>query len=114
MALKQTYIPDRGDIVFLNFSPTKGSEQRGYRPAIVLSSFRYHQISGLCVALPITSKVKGFIFELVLPQNLKTEGVVLCDQVKSVDLRARKVKFLEKTPTGFCDEAVRMLNAIIK
>lgn len=114
MAVKQTYAPERGDIVALNFSPTKGSEQRGYRPALVVSSTRYHKISGLCIVLPITSKVKGFIFELALPENLQTKGVVLCDQVKSLDLRARKINFLEKTTPGFCDEAVRMLNAIMK
>lgn len=83
------YIPQRGDIIWLDFDPTLGSEQSGRRPALVLTSFDYNVRSGLCVVCPITSKAKGYPFEVPLPDDCPISGVCLADHIKSQDLRVR-------------------------
>ena len=85
------YIPERGDLVWLSFDPQKGSEQAGFRPALVLSCAAYNRF-GLCLLCPITSKIKGYPFEVVLPNDSTIQGAVLCDQIRSVDWRARRIK----------------------
>jgi mRNA interferase MazF len=89
------YIPDRGDIVFLNFDPTKGHEQRGHRPALVLSPISYNQKTSLALFMPITNKQKGYPFEVILPSELKTQGVILADQIKCLDWKDRGIEFVE-------------------
>jgi mRNA interferase MazF len=89
------YIPDRGDIVFLNFDPTRGHEQRGHRPALVLSPISYNRKTSLALFMPITNKQKGYPFEVVLPAELKTQGVVLADQLKCLDWKDRSIEFVE-------------------
>ena len=86
------YIPDRGDIVWLSFKPQAGREQKGRRPALVLSPKSYNGKVGLLIACPITNHIKGYPFEVELPQKLPVRGVVLSDQVKSLDWRARKAE----------------------
>lgn len=90
-----TYIPDRGDIVWLNFNPQLGHEQAGLRPALVISPKTYNEKSGLMLACPITSKVKGYPFEVRIKAK-KVDGAILADQVKSLDWRVRKPSFCEK------------------
>lgn len=85
------YTPKRGDIVWLNFNPQKGHEQAGKRPAFVISPEKYNKATGLMLCCPITSKKKGYPFEVAL-QNLPIEGVILCDQIKSLDFRARDAR----------------------
>ena len=85
------YVPDEGDIVWLDFTPHSGHEQAGRRPAVVLSPKVYNSRSGLLVCVPITNKIKGYPFEVVLAGNGAT-GVVLADQVKSLDWRTRKAE----------------------
>ena len=92
----ETYFPDRGDIVWLNFTPQTGHEQRGKRPALILSPKIYNEKTSLCVCLPITSKVKGYPFEVPLPKGLEVEGVILSDQIKNLDYVARDVSFICK------------------
>jgi mRNA interferase MazF len=89
------YIPDRGDIVFLNFDPTKGHEQRGHRPALVLSPISYNKKTSLALFMPITNKQKGYPFEVILPSELKTQGVILADQIKCLDWKDRGIEFVE-------------------
>jgi mRNA interferase MazF len=85
----EAYIPNRGDIVWLNFSPQVGHEQEGLRPALVLSPKFYNQRSGMMLACPITSKIKQYPFEVRIKiKNI--DGVILADQVKSLDWRERK------------------------
>ncbi|WP_457607441.1 endoribonuclease MazF [Nitratifractor sp.] len=91
------YVPERWDIVWLDFNPQSGHEQRGRRPALVLSPRIYNEKTSLCLCLPITSKVKGYPFEVPL-EGLPVEGVVLSDQLKSLDFRAREASFLCKVP----------------
>jgi len=90
------YVPDRGDLVWLEFTPQAGSEQRGRRPALVLSPNSYNGKVGLALFCPVTSKIKGYPFEVQLPDGSAVGGVVLSDQLKSLDWRLRKVKFIER------------------
>lgn len=89
-------IPDRGDIVWMPFDPQRGHEQAGRRPALVLSPAIYNQVAGLLICCPITSRSKGWRFEVALPTGAKTQGVVLSDQLKSFDWRARGVDWIEQ------------------
>lgn len=87
------YTPSRGDVVWVTFTPQAGHEQAGRRPAIIVSPRAYNARVGLAVLCPITSQIKGYPFEVVLPPGLPVAGVVLADQVKSLDWRARKAEF---------------------
>ncbi len=97
--IKANYVPDRGDIVWLNFTPQTGHEQRGKRPALILSPKIYNEKTSLCICLPITSKVKGYPFEVALPKGFKIEGVILSDQVKNLDFVARDITYICKAPS---------------
>ncbi len=90
------YVPDRGDLVWLEFTPQTGSEQAGRRPALVISPKAYNAKVGLALFCPVTSRVKGYPFEVVLPEGSGVVGVVLADQLKSLDWRARKAKLIER------------------
>jgi mRNA interferase MazF len=95
------YIPDRGHIILLDFDdPSVGHEQAGRRPAIVLSLLAYNGKVGLAVVCPITKQAKGYPWEVPLPTGLRTQGVVLADQIKSLDWRIRDAEFVEQAPTG--------------
>lgn len=89
------YVPERGDIIWLSFSPQSGVEQAGRRPAIVLSPSSYNEKSGLILVCPVTSKQKGYPFEVALSDSLTTSGTVLSDQVRSLDWRVREASFIE-------------------
>lgn len=90
------YIPARGDIVWLKFSPQLGHEQAGYRPALYVSPVKYNEIVGLAIFCPITLQQKGYPFEVKLPQNLEIEGVILTDQIKSLDWKERQLLHLNQ------------------
>ena len=93
-----TYIPDRGDLVWLTFTPQAGYEQAGRRPAVVLSPAAYNGKVGLALFCPVTNQVKGYPFEVALPEGLPVSGVILADQVRSLDWRARQVKKIATLP----------------
>jgi len=93
--VKNSYIPDQGDLVWLDFNPQKGREQANRRPAIVLSPKNYNQKTGLALMCPITSRAKGYPFEIIVQDN-KISGVVLTDQIKNLDWQERKVSFVKK------------------
>jgi mRNA interferase MazF len=107
------YIPDRGDIVWLNFSPHAGHEQAGNRPALVLSPRDYNDKVGLAVFCPITSRVKDFPFEVLLPEGFRIAGVVLADQVKSLDWRSRQVEFVVAAPAAVVDDVVAKILSLM-
>jgi len=86
------YIPDRGDIVWITFNPQAGHEQAGRRPALVLSPKAYNGKVGLALLCPITSQIKGYPFEVLIPDGLPVNGVILADQVKSLDWKARNAE----------------------
>ncbi|MBN1449881.1 MAG: endoribonuclease MazF [Anaerolineales bacterium] len=86
------YVPERGDVVWISLNPQAGHEQAGRRPALVLSPKAYNSKVGLALLCPITSQVKGYPFEVTIPDGLPVSGVILSDQVKSLDWRARNAE----------------------
>ena len=108
------YVPDRGDLVWLQFDPQAGHEQAGHRPAVVLSPRLYNQKSGLALFCPITSRIKGYPFEVVLPPGLKMEGAVLCDQIKSLDWSARPVRRAAKLPEPTIDDILAKIRVLLR
>lgn len=109
----KTYIPDRGDIVSLQFNPQTGREQAGWRPALVLSPKSYNQKVGLALFCPITKQTKGYPFEVQLSNSLKTRGVILSDHIKSLDWQGRSAKFVERLDEHSIQEVVQKIKAII-
>ncbi len=107
------YIPDSGDIVWIAFNPQAGHEQAGRRPALVLSPAAYNGKVGLAILCPITSQIKGYPFEVKIPNGLEVGGAILSDQVKSLDWKARKAEFCCKLPPAPFNEVVQKLNALI-
>ncbi|MDZ7794872.1 MAG: endoribonuclease MazF [Spirochaetia bacterium] len=93
--VSSAYVPERGDLIWLNFNLRTGHEQSGQRPAIVLSPGKYNYKTGLLLACPITSKVKGYPFEVAVRAE-KIDGVVLSDQVRSLDWKSRRANLIEK------------------
>ena len=111
--MPRPYCPKRGDIVWLTFNPTAGHEQAGHRPALVLSPEPYNRKVGLAVLCPITSRVKGYPFEVKLPDGFKVSGVVLSDQVKNLDWKARKVSFCCRAPSDVLRQVLNKLGTIL-
>ena len=107
------YVPKRGDIVWLEFKPQTGHEQSGKRPALVLSHENYNKVVGLGIFCPITSKVKGYPFEVALPENIEIQGVILSDQVKSFDWRQRNAEFICKVDNITINKVVSLINKMI-
>ncbi len=107
------YTPSRGDIVWLEFDPQSGHEQTGRRPVLVLSLLRYNSLTNYALFCPITSNVKGYAFEVILPEDLKISGAVLCDQVKSLDWKARYAKFICKVPDDITRDVLEKLNTLL-
>lgn len=107
------YIPDKGDIVWLDFDPQIGHEQKGNRPALAVSPKIYNEKSGLCLFVPITSKVKGYPFEVKINTSNIT-GVALSDQIKSLDYKSRNVKFCDKLSDEIFDQILEFIDLLIK
>jgi mRNA interferase MazF len=108
------YIPERGDIVWIEFDPSQGSEIKKTRPALVVSPLSYNQKVGLFLICPITSQVKGYPFEVLLSSQQNIKGVVLADHVKSLDWKVRKVKFEEKALSAVVNEVTEKLLLLIE
>ena len=108
------YIPDSGDIVWIMFNPQAGHEQAGHRPALVLSPKAYNGKVGLAILCPITSHVKGYPFEVKIPEGLEIGGAVLSDQVKSLDWKGRQVKFICKLPSAIYNEVIQKFSTLIR
>ncbi len=108
-----SYIPDRGDIVWINFTLQTGHEQRGKQPALVMSPKIYNEKTSLCICFPVTSKVKGYPFEVALPATLSIEGVILSDQIKNLDFRAREVNFECKVPASVIESVQKNIFALV-
>jgi len=111
--VSKEYIPDRGDIVWLDFNPQLGHEQRGRRPALVISYRVYNEKIGLGIFCPITSKIKGYPFEVIISLK-KIKGAVLSDQVKSLDWKERNIEFIEKIDEKDLEDVIEKIEAIIK
>jgi len=110
----ESYTPRRGDVVWLSFQPQAGHEQAGRRPALVLSPESYNGRVGLALFCPIARQVKGYPFEVLLPEGLGVGGVILTDQLKSWDWRVRQGEFIARIPTEIMDQVVGKLSALIE
>jgi mRNA interferase MazF len=107
------YVPDAGDLVWLTFDPHAGHEQRGRRPALILSPRAYNAKARLAIACPITSHVKGYPFEVALPDGGKVTGVVLADHVKNLDWNARRVEFAATAPVDVLIDVRERLRVLL-
>lgn len=107
------YVPNRGDFIWLAFDPQAGREQAGHRPALVLSPQPYNRVVGLALVCPITSQVKGYPYEVALPDGLKLQGVVLADQLRSLDWRARSATYIGQAPDSVIHEIQAKLQTLL-
>ncbi len=108
------YAPKRGDAVWISLSPQTGHEQAGRRPALVLSPLAYNAKVGLGLFCPITSKAKGYPFEVSIPENLEVGGVVLADQVKSLDWRKRQAEFISELPPQVVEDVLAKVRVLLE
>jgi mRNA interferase MazF len=111
--MPRRYVPQRGDLVWLSFRPQAGREQAGRRPALTLSPAAYNEKVGLALFCPITSRVKGYPFEVVVPAGLEVSGVVLSDQVRSLDWKARRAEPAGRLPATQVLEVLAKLGALL-
>jgi mRNA interferase MazF len=111
--VSKPYIPQRGDAVWITLNPQAGHEQAGRRPAVILSPAAYNGRVGLAILCPITSQIKGYPFEVVLPAGLAVTGAILSDQVKSLDWRARNASFICTLPMPTIAEVLQKLNTLV-
>ncbi len=114
MVAGRPYVPERGDAVWLTLNPRAGHEQAGRRPALVLSPLAYNRKVGLALFCPITAQVKGYPFEAAIPGGLQVAGVVLSDQVRSLDWRIRRARFICRLPSTVVDEVVKKVSALLR
>ncbi|MCV0396069.1 MAG: type II toxin-antitoxin system PemK/MazF family toxin [Rhizobiaceae bacterium] len=109
---KPPYCPEQFDVIHIQFDPQAGREQAGKRYAFVLSPAKYNALARLCVLCPITTKAKGYPFEVPVPDGHKTSGVVLADQIKSLDWSMREAEFFESRP-DMAPHVIGMLKALL-
>jgi mRNA interferase MazF len=109
----RAYVPDAGDLVWLTFDPQAGHEQRGRRPALILSPRAYNSKARLAIACPITNQVKGYPFEVPLPPGGKIGGVILADHVKNLDWKARRVEFAAKATNDIIEDVRERLRVVL-
>ena len=109
----EDYVPDRGHIVWMDFTPQVGHEQAGHRPALVLSPIEYNRKSSLALLCPITSRIKGHPFEVSLPDTSEIRGIVLADQVKSLDWKARNARYECDATSQVISEVLAKVNALL-
>ncbi|MHB8056122.1 MAG: endoribonuclease MazF [Candidatus Aminicenantales bacterium] len=113
MVTQPEFIPARGDVVWITLQPQAGHEQAGRRPAVVLSPFSYNRKVGLALFCPVTSAVKGYPWEVVLPPESPVSGVALADQVKSLDWRARSAEKICSLPPRLIAEILGKLGVLL-
>ena len=113
MVNSQTYIPQCGDVVWITLNPQAGHEQAGRRPAVVLSPQNYNGKIGLAILCPITKIIKGYPFEVLIPEGLPVVGAILSDQVKSLDWRARDAELICSLPTEIISEVLQKLVTLL-
>jgi mRNA interferase MazF len=105
--------PDAGDLIWISMSPQAGQEQAGRRPALVLSPKRYNDKAGLLLAVPVTTKAKGYPFEVALPGESSIVGVILADQVRSLDWRARRAEISGSAPKDVLTDVLQKLRLLL-
>ncbi len=113
MVSPEAYVPERGHAVWITLNPQAGHEQAGRRPAVVLSPAAYNGKVGLAIFCPITNQIKGYPFEVVIPQGLAVSGAVLADQVKSLDWRTRRAELIFPLPEATVAEVLQKLGTLL-
>ena len=113
MVRVRSYVPQRGDVVWVTLTPQAGHEQAGRRPAVVLSPADYNDKTGLAVCCPVTGQIKGYPFEVILPAGLPVTGAILSDQVRSLDWRARNAELICTLPADTIVEVLRRLLTLL-
>ena len=113
MVSRAGWTPGRGDLVWLDFDPQAGSEQAGRRPALVLSPAEYNGRVGLALFCPITRQIKGYPFEVALPAGAELDGVILADQLKSLDWRRRNAQPIASLPKPTVDEVLQKVGLLL-
>lgn len=114
MVSLRAYVPDCGDVVWVTLNPQAGHEQAGRRPALVISPKSYNSKTGLAIFCPITTHVKGYPFEVLLPQGLPVKGAILSDQVKSLDWRVRNAELICVLQAEIVSEVVLKLGLLLQ
>jgi mRNA interferase MazF len=114
MVRTSSFVPEREDVVWISIFPQAGHEQAGRRPAVVLSPAAYNGKVGLAIFCPITTQVKGYPFEVSLPEGLEIGGVALSDQLKSLDWKARRAEFICRLPEGVTLEILAKVGALLR
>jgi mRNA interferase MazF len=108
------YVPQKGDFIALSFDPQSGHEQKGRRPALVISNYLFNKHTGLAIVCPITNTSRNIPFHLPVPASSSLTGFVMVDQVKSIDFAARKAKFIEKAPAELVEDTLEVLDVCTK
>ena len=111
--MTKSYVPERGDLVWLDFAPTRGHEQSGRRPALVLTRSAYNNKTGLAVCCPVTSVKKGYVFEVELPAEAPVHGVVLVDHVRNLSFANRNCERIGAAPEATVETVAEILSALI-
>lgn len=111
--MTEEYVPDKGDLVWLEFMPQAGREQSGRRPALTLSPRSYNGVRGMALFCPITSNIKGYPFEVALPSDAEITGAVLCDQVRSLDWRARWATFAGRSSPRVIEDVTEKIGLLL-
>ncbi len=115
MVSRRGYVPERGDVVWMMFGSQAGHEQSGRRPAVVMSSSIYNGKTGMSLCCPITSHIKGYPFEVLVPAGLKTSGAILADHIRNIDWKLRRAEYLCKLPDKVLEEVTgKILSLLIK
>lgn len=107
------YVPKQGDFVVVSFDPQSGHEQKGRRPALVVSNTLFNKHTGLAMVCPITNTQRNFPFHVALPSGGNLNGYIMVEQIKSVDYASRRAKMVAKAPQAVLDEVLSILDACI-
>lgn len=107
------YVPRKGDFIGLTFDPQSGHEQRGRRPALVVSNDLFNRHTGLCIVCPITTTARDYPFHVSVPEGQRVSGFVMVEQVKSIDFRSRNARRIGKAPEHVLAEALSILDACL-
>ncbi len=107
------YVPNRADVVWISMSPQAGHEQSGRRPALVLSPSSYNGKVGLAIFCPITNQIKGYPFEVIIPEGFEVKGAILSDQIKSLDWKARSAEFNCQLPNAVVEKVLKLAKTLL-
>ena len=108
------YVPRKGDFITVSFDPQAGHEQKGRRPALVVSNDLFNRHTGLAIVCPVTNKDRRFPFHLAFPQGSSLTGFVMVEQVKSIDYSMRRAKFVKRAPVEFVDDVLDLIDVCIR